>query len=161
TLRPELEGSADAIARLRREIALARSVTDPHICRLYDVGEHDGRVFLSMELLQGQTLAELVRGQGLALVEIERIVPQLIAGLSALHRASIIHRDFKTSNIIVVGERAVITDFGLARSLDPSDPRITLDSGFLGTPAYMAPEQVEARPATTASDVYSLGIVLF
>jgi tetratricopeptide (TPR) repeat protein len=165
TLRPELEGSADAIARLRREIALARSVTDPHICRLHDVGEHDGRVFLSMELLEGRTLAELVRGEGLPLADVERLAPQLVAGLGALHRASIVHRDFKTANVIVVGEgadaRAVITDFGLARSLDGNDARITIESGLLGTPAYMAPEQVEARPATKASDIYSLGIVLF
>jgi serine/threonine protein kinase len=89
TLRPELEGSADAIARLRREIALARSVTDPHICRLHDVGEHDGRVFLSMELLVGRTLAELVRAPGLV-VEVEHR-NQLIAGPGALiaHRSSI------------------------------------------------------------------------
>ncbi|HEX5061851.1 MAG TPA: serine/threonine-protein kinase [Kofleriaceae bacterium] len=161
TLRPELEGSADAIARLRREIALARSVTDPHICRLHDVGEHDGRVFLSMELLEGRTLAELVKAGGMALDEIERIAPQLVAGLGVLHRASIVHRDFKTSNVIVVGDRAVITDFGLARSVDAKDSRLTVESGLLGTPAYMAPEQVEARAVTPASDIYSLGVVLF
>jgi eukaryotic-like serine/threonine-protein kinase len=165
TLRPELEGSADAIARLRREIALARSVTDPHICRIHDVGVHDGRVFLSMELLEGRTLAELVRAPGLAIAEVERIAAQLVVGLGALHGASIIHRDFKTANVIVVGDgdgtRAVITDFGLARSLDSTDARLTIESGLLGTPAYMAPEQVEARPATKASDIYSLGIVLF
>ncbi|HUS27485.1 MAG TPA: protein kinase [Kofleriaceae bacterium] len=161
TLRPELEGSADAIARLRREIALARTVTDAHICRLHDVGEHEGRVFLTMELLDGGTLAELVRGNGLPIAEVERIAAQLVAGLGALHRASIIHRDFKTANVIVVGDRAVITDFGLARSLDAKDARLTIESGLLGTPAYMAPEQVEARPATKASDIYSLGVVLF
>jgi tetratricopeptide (TPR) repeat protein len=165
TLRPELEGSADAIQRLRREIALARSVTDSHVCRLHDVGEHEGRVFLSMELLVGRTLAELVGRHPLALDDVERIATQLIAGLGALHRASVIHRDFKTSNVIVVGEgagaRVVITDFGLARSVDAGDARITVESGMLGTPAYMAPEQVEARPATKASDIYSLGIVLF
>jgi tetratricopeptide (TPR) repeat protein len=165
TLRPELEGSADAIARLRREIALARSVTDPRICRLHDVGEQNGRVFLSMELLEGRTLAELVTKDGLGVDEVDRLAPQLIAGLGALHRASIIHRDFKTSNVIVVGRgaqaRAVITDFGLARSIDAKDARLTVESGLLGTPAYMSPEQVEARPATTASDIYSLGVVLF
>jgi tetratricopeptide (TPR) repeat protein len=161
TLRPELEGSADAIARLRREIALARMVTDAHVCRLHDVGEHEGRVFLTMELLDGKTLGELVRAKGMDVDEVERLAAQLIAGLGALHRASIIHRDFKTGNVIVVGDRAVITDFGLARSLEATDARLTIESGMLGTPAYMAPEQVEARPATKASDIYSLGVVLF
>src|SRR5687768_16876098 len=163
TLRPELEGSTEAIERLRREIALARNVSNPHICRLHDVGQHDGRVFLSMELLEGRTLAELVGDKPLAIDDVERIAAQLIAGLGALHRASIIHRDFKTSNVIVVGDgaRAVITDFGLARSMAAGDSRLTLESGLLGTPAYMAPEQVEARAATQASDIYSLGVVLF
>ena len=161
TLRPELEGSATAIERLRREIALARNVTNPHICRLHDVGEHDGRVFLTMELLDGRTLAEHVKSGGLPIVDVEWLAAQLIAGLGALHAASIIHRDFKTSNVIVVGERAVITDFGLARSVESTDQRLTLESGMLGTPAYMAPEQVEARAATTATDIYSLGVVLF
>jgi serine/threonine protein kinase len=165
TLRPELEGSADAIARLRREIALARVVTDRHICRLYDVGEHRRCVFLTMELLTGRTLAEIARQAPLAIEDVERIAAQLVTGLGALHRASIIHRDFKTSNVIVVGEgasaHAVITDFGLARSINANDARITMDAGLLGTPAYMAPEQVEARQATRASDIYALGIVLF
>jgi len=165
TLRPELEGSADAVARLRREIALARNVTNPHICRLYDVGEHDGRVFLTMELLRGRTLGEVIRQRELTILEVERLASQLVDGLAALHRASIIHRDFKTSNVIVVGEgdqaRAVITDFGLARSTSSEDVRLTHESSLLGTPAYMAPEQVEARPATAASDIYALGVVLF
>lgn len=165
TLRPELEGSTTAVARLRREIALARTVTDPHICRLHDVGEHEGRVFLTMELLEGRTLAEIVKQGQLSLEYVERIAKQLVKGLSALHAASIIHRDFKTSNVIVVdegqGARAVITDFGLARSMDAEDQRLTLESSMLGTPAYMAPEQVEARPAASASDIYSFGVVLF
>jgi tetratricopeptide (TPR) repeat protein len=166
TLRPELEGSATAIARLRREIALARNVTNPHVCRLHDVGEHAGRVFLTMELLDGRTLADIVKQRGaLPIAEVERVIAQLVDGLAALHRASIIHRDFKTSNVIVVevgaASRAVITDFGLARSADDGDKRLTLESSLLGTPAYMSPEQVETRPTTTASDIYSFGVVVF
>jgi tetratricopeptide (TPR) repeat protein len=166
TLRPELERSADAIARLRRELAVARTVTNRNVCRLYDVGEHEGRVFLTMELLEGKTLAELVARGPLSIEEVDRIAAQLVAGLGALHRAAIVHRDFKTANVILVGERAVITDFGLARSTHTGElasARITAsaDSTLLGTPAYMAPEQVEARPATQASDTYALGVVLF
>jgi tetratricopeptide (TPR) repeat protein/predicted Ser/Thr protein kinase len=165
-LRPELEGSAEAIARLRRELAVARTVTNANVCRLYDVGEHEGRAFITMELLEGKTLADVVQHGPLVIDEVERIAAQLVAGLWALHRAALVHRDFKTANVILVGNRAVITDFGLARSTDASEPgtaRITVsaNSTLIGTPAYMAPEQVEARPATQASDIYALGVVLF
>ena len=166
-LRPELEGSAQAIERLRREIALARTVTNPHVCRLHDVGEHERRVFLTMEMLEGETLAERIKRSPLSPHEVETFATQLVEGVAALHRAGIIHRDFKSSNVIVVGEgetaRAVITDFGLARSVErgEGDAHLTAESSLLGTPAYMAPEQVEARPATQASDIYSFGVVLF
>jgi len=109
-----------------------------------------------MELLEGSRLAT-----PLPLDRLDDVARQLVRGLAALHAAGVVHRDFKTSNIILVGERAVITDFGLARSMDDSDAKLTLDSGLLGTPAYMSPEQVEGRPATPASDVYALGVVLF
>ena len=154
TLRAELEGSSIALERFRREIALARRVTDPHVCRVFDVGEHAGRVFLTMELVDGKPLAGPV-----PLAELERVAPQLVRGLAALHAAGIVHRDLKTANVLY-SDRAVITDFGLARSID-QDGALTLDSGLLGTPAYMAPEQVEGRVATAASDVYALGVVLF
>jgi tRNA A-37 threonylcarbamoyl transferase component Bud32/tetratricopeptide (TPR) repeat protein len=163
TLKPELEKSADAIARLRREITLARAVTNAHVCRVFDVGEHAGRVFLTMELLDGPTLADRIKQGRLPLTEVERIAGQLVAGLGALHRESIVHRDFKTANVILVGERAVITDFGLALSTTGNDAKLTAtdDASLIGTPAYMAPEQVEARPATASSDIYALGVVLF
>ncbi|HUS27484.1 MAG TPA: protein kinase [Kofleriaceae bacterium] len=163
TLKPELEGSAQAIARLRREITLARAVTNAHVCRVYDVGEQEGRVFLTMELLEGETLAERVKRGPLPVSDVERIAAQLVEGLSALHRVSVVHRDFKTSNVMLVADRAVITDFGLARSMETDSPRVTMsdEKGLLGTPAYMAPEQVEGRAATVASDIYALGVVLF
>ena len=162
-LKPELAGSSEAVERLRREIALARKVTNAHVCRLHDVGEHAGRVFLTMELLDGVTLAEHVKASGpLPLDEVEDLVAQLVDGLAALHAAGIVHRDFKTANTILVGKRAVITDFGLARSVDAGhDASLTAEATLLGTPAYMAPEQVEGRAATPASDIYALGVVLF
>ena len=162
TLRPEHEGSTIALERFRREMAFARKVTNEHVCRLHDVGEHDGRVFLTMELLEGTTLAaRLADGGVLALDEIERLAVQLVEGLGALHAAGIVHRDFKPGNVMLVGERAVITDFGLARSMVDRDVALTAESGMLGTPAYMAPEQVEGRAVTPATDVYALGVVLF
>src|ERR1043165_3668787 len=155
TLRPELASSSHAIERFRREIAVARKVTDRHVCRTHDVGEHNGRVFLTMELLEGETLAERVRARGpLPMAEVEAIALQLTPGLAALHDAAVVHRDFKSANVILVQkdgvERAVITDFGLARSSDDRDAKLTTESGLLGTPAYMAPEQVEGREATPA-----------
>ena len=163
TLRPELERSAMAMERLRREIMLARKVTNAHICRLHDVGEHEGRVFITMELLDGKTLSEVLAERGTVPVEeVARIARQLVDGLAALHAHGIVHRDFKTSNVMLVGERAVITDFGLARSIEPDAlASLTVEASMLGTPAYMAPEQVEGRPATPACDIYALGIVLF
>jgi len=162
-VRPELERSAMAMERLRREIMLARKVTHAHICRLHDVGEHEGRVFITMELLSGKTLSEVVAERGaLPVAEVTRIARQLVDGLAALHAHGIVHRDFKTSNVMLVGERAVITDFGLARSIQPDAmASLTVEAAMLGTPAYMAPEQVEGRPATPASDIYALGVVLF
>jgi len=154
-MKPELAQSSVALERFRREISLARRVTDPHVCRVFDVGEIDGRVFLTMELLDGKPLLG-----PLSIDELDRIAPQLVHGLAALHAAGIVHRDFKTANVMIVGDRAVITDFGLARSIE-QDSHLTIDGGFLGTPAYMAPEQVEGRVATFASDVYALGVVLF
>ena len=163
-LRAELAGSTVARARFRREMALARKVTSAHVCRLHDVGEHDGGVFLTMELLEGRTLAEHLRGADpLTVAEVERIAAQLVAGLAALHAAGVVHRDFKPGNVMVTdgGRRAVITDFGLARAAADGDVAVTAELGLLGTPAYMAPEQVEGRPATPASDVYALGVTLF
>jgi tRNA A-37 threonylcarbamoyl transferase component Bud32/tetratricopeptide (TPR) repeat protein len=163
TLRPELERSAIAIERLRREIGLARKVTHPNVCRLHDVGEHAGRVFLTMELVDGDALSSrIASGGALSIDDVDRIARQLVDGLAALHAVGIVHRDFKTANVIATADRVVITDFGLARSLRPDrDASLTAESSLLGTPAYMSPEQVEGREATPASDIYALGVVLF
>ncbi len=165
-LKPALAGSPSAVERLVRELALARKVTHPGICRLHDVHQHDDRAFLSMELLAGESLADRLRRGPLPAPELDDLARQLVAALATLHAAGVVHRDLKSGNIMLVpgdaGVRAVVTDFGLARSLVPAgDARLTGDGTMLGTPAYMAPEQVEGREATPASDIYSLGVVLF
>ena len=164
------DSSAEAVARLKSEVTLARRITHRNVCRIHEFAAHRPKgeepiFFFTMELLQGVTLSELLASRGpLPEAEVLEIVVQLAAGLDAAHRAGVIHRDFKSANVFVEpGEhpRVVITDFGIARAIEPG-PRISEASGaLLGTPAYMAPEQVDGRDAVPASDLYALGIVTF
>lgn len=176
TVRPEVARDETAIERFKREIQLARKVTHPNVCRIFDVSHHRGEdprgaaIFLTMELLPGETLAERLRRTGpippdLALP----IVRQIAEALHAAHQAGVVHRDLKPGNVILAegrgGVRAVVTDFGLARrekSLeDPRGADLTGAAGVVGTPAYLAPEQIEGKESTPAVDIYALGIVLY
>lgn len=166
-----LHGGATAderdVARLRREVQLARRVTHPNVCRIYDAGRHEDILFVTMELLEGDTLTAHIAARGrLAPSEAEHILRQLCAGLQAAHDAGIIHRDFKSGNVMLVRRgsdvRAVITDFGLARTAAPSLDALASHAGrIVGTPAYMAPEQIEGAELTAAVDIYALGVVAF
>ncbi|MBV9497199.1 MAG: protein kinase [Acidobacteria bacterium] len=175
-IRPEIASNARILERFRREIQLARRVTHPNVCRIYDVSHHLARseagelerriIFVSMELLHGRTLASELRERGrMSAHEAWPIVRQMAAGLDAAHAASIVHRDFKSANVMLVsgstGLRAVITDFGLAHETDTEDTRLTASGMMVGTPDYMAPEQIESGPISPATDVYALGVVLF
>lgn len=224
-IRPDVAASERASERFRREIQLARKVTHPNVCRIFDLGLHHGEngdaLFLTMELLRGETLSSFVkRNAPLPVSQALPLVRQVADGLSAAHRAGVVHRDFKSSNVLLVREpgmeksasqsarepsrrnsesqpasrrgpdgaepenwrvehgldatpgralhstagtslRAVITDFGLARSSEPSDPSISGTQGFAGTPAYMAPEQVRGDETTAASDIYAFGVVMY
>ncbi len=176
TVRPEAAADSMAVERFRREIQLARKVTHPNVCRIFDVYYHrpaggggPAVIFLTMELLVGETLATRLRGDGpLPAGEVLAIARQICLGLDAAHQVGVIHRDLKPGNIVLVpgrgGWRAVVTDFGLARldgGNDPAAPTLTVAGGLVGTPAYLAPEQVEGGEITTAVDVYALGIVLY
>ncbi len=178
TVRPDIASDSKAIDRFKREINLARKVTHANVCRTFDLFHHQSLIpgvpdlhFLSMELLDGETLAARLRRQGrMTAAEALPIILQLAHGLDAAHRATIIHRDFKSQNVILVphegdeGVRAVITDFGLAY-LAAGDQSISHQqssrSDFVGSPPYMAPEQVEGGEVTPASDVYALGVVMY
>jgi hypothetical protein len=157
-------------ARLAREVVLARRVTHPGVCRVFDVAHErvlGGTVpFVTMELLRGSTLAQHLTGAGpLPLVGVLGFVEQLAAALDAAHAAGVVHRDLKPGNVIIAAghpARVVITDFGLARAVTPvRGARVATTHHFVGTPAYMAPEQVLEKPATTATDIYALGLILF
>jgi serine/threonine-protein kinase len=149
----------DALERFRNEIRVARRVSHPNVCRVYDVGEVDGLTFLSMEYVDGEDLTSLLRRIGRLVgdraLEIAR---QICAGLGAAHREGVLHRDLKPANIMLDGRgRVVITDFGLASLAE----RVEGFEARNGTPAYMAPEQLAGQEATALSDVYSLGLVLY
>lgn len=178
--RPEISENEHALERFRREIALARQVTHPNVCRIFDVfrvelppkypgGAPRRTLFLTMELLTGESLAaRLHRAGPLDPEEALPLIGDMASGLAAAHRAGVIHRDFKSANVVLVQEearlRAVITDFGLARGLlaDEVHPETITHSGtVVGTPTYMAPEQLTGGLVTEASDAYSLGIVIY
>jgi hypothetical protein len=174
TMRPELAADPRALDRFKREIHLARKVTHPNVCRIFDFGVHTtgdgGQVpFLTMELLDGPTLSQhLSRVGRLAPRDAMPIIDQLTSALEAAHEAGVVHRDFKPANVVLLdtrsgGWKAVVTDFGVARAFDGDDLAATHTGarGLVGSPAYMAPEQVEGRPAGPPADLYGLGVVLF
>ena len=183
TILPDKLREADAVSRFRREVQLARRVTHPNVCRIFDLFRHRPDVehaqetlFVTMELLHGKTLAERLEERGP--IEIQEALPilrQLASALAAAHELGIVHRDLKPGNIIMVNSgranaavRAVITDFGLAlQSFDSNAATLSTQTtmlterGLLGTPTYMAPEQLQGQRATIASDVYALGLVIY
>jgi eukaryotic-like serine/threonine-protein kinase len=178
TLRAHLTWDLAAIGRFQKEIQLARKVTHNNVCRVLetgllesDVSGHANLPFFIMELLHGETLARRIRRTGrLSREEAFPIAVQMAQGLQAAHSAGIVHADFKSGNVILVpgerAERAVITDFGLSRITPTPDAsgatRARYDDGHMeGTMAYMSPEQMSGGAVTTASDIYSFGIVLF
>ncbi len=148
----------DRLERFYAEVRIARQVSHPNVCRVYDVGEIHGRHYLSMEYVDGEDLASLLKRIGRLppdkALEISR---ELCAGLSAAHDRGVLHRDLKPANVMVDGRgRARITDFGLA--VAASD---VVEGEVSGTPAYMAPEQLAGKGASVRSDVYALGLVLY
>lgn len=190
-IRQESAFDSGVFERLRREVQLARRVTHPNVCRVFDLGRHQqqGRdyIFLTMELIKGETLsARLKRTGKIPPPEAAVIAVQLCQALDAAHQAGILHRDFKTGNVMLLGffappgtapptgsqsseqVRAVVTDFGIARLMRPLDNSLappatgTLTHGLIaGTPAYMSPEQLLGEKLSPASDIYSLGLVLY
>jgi serine/threonine-protein kinase len=162
-IRKELAAVPGMIERFRREVKLARRVTHKNVARTFDIGEHDGDRFLTMELVEGEMLgARLARKGRLPLSEVVTIAVDVCAGLAAAHAAGVLHRDLKPENVILARDgRAVITDFGIARAACEGELGRT-GGGMVGTPAYMAPEQVEgSRDIDARADLYALGAMLF
>ena len=181
TILPKIAVDERLVNMFKREVHLARQVTHANVCRIFDVYRHKPRagaaagqevLLLAMELLHGENLADRLRREGrLSTSEILPLVRQMAAGLGAAHQAGVVHRDFKSHNVMLVkpsapGQetRVVITDFGLARR-SSQEERTSLSMSdaneISGTPAYMAPEQVEGGPVTPATDIYALGVVMY
>ncbi len=154
-----VERGTPHIDRMLTETKLARQVSHPNVCRVYDIGEWKERHFLSMEYIDGEDLASLIRRIGhLPRQKALDIARQLCAGVDAAHQLGILHRDLKPSNVMLDGNgRVRVTDFGLAVAA----AQLVGGEARAGTPAYMAPEQLDGREATVRSDVYALGLVLY
>ena len=147
--------------RLLREARIAARLSHPNVVRIYDTGEEGGRPYIVMELVDGESLAELVHREGpLAPEQAVHLVLQACAGLEAAHQAGLVHRDVKPGNLLLSRDGVLkIADFGIARAHDAT--RLTLTGTVLGTAAYLAPEQALAEEVTAAADVYALGAVLY
>lgn len=170
TIRPDLAQSTAVIERFRREVKQSRAISHPNVCRIHelfcDVSPSGAKVwFLSMEFLDGCTLSEHVRHNGPVKPALAfNLLEQIVSGLNAAHANGVIHRDLKTSNIMLVSGtlghlRAVITDFGLATNVLRREGGL-LEHGGQGTPDFMAPEQIETGEVTALADEYALGVIL-
>ena len=155
----KLEKDSSALSRFHSEVRVARQVSHPNVCRVFDIGEIENRHFLSMEFIDGDDLSSLLRRIGRLpsdkAIEISR---QLCFGLAAIHEAGILHRDLKPANVIIDSKgKARITDFGIAGI----EAELTGGEIRVGTPAYMSPEQITGKEVSQKSDIYSLGLLLY
>ncbi len=150
----------DAIERFRREVKLTRKIMHPNVARMFDIGEHDGDKFLTMELVEGTSLAQDL-GKPMTWERVREIGLQVCAGLGAAHAAGVIHRDLKPDNVLVEAAtgRLVITDFGIART--GMDANVTRVGEMIGTPRYMAPEQLACEALDARADLFAFGVMLY
>lgn len=172
TMLPATAIDERSLGRFRREIQYARRVAHPNVCRIHDLGQHrvegvnEPLVFVSMELVDGMTLSSLLhQKERLSEAEAMPIVTQIAAGLEATHAAGLIHRDLKPSNVMLTNDqtRIVLMDFGLARLSAPAtgELSITETGAIVGSPVYMAPEQLEDGEVSPATDIYAFGAVIY
>jgi serine/threonine protein kinase len=147
--------------RFLREARLAARLAHPNVVRVFDVGENDGRPFIAMEYVEGETLAELIGRRGrLPPAEAARLGTQMCAGLAAAHAAGLVHRDVKPQNLLLGADGVLkLGDFGIAAGHEGT--RLTLDGTVLGTAGYLAPEQARGEQVTAAADIYAVGAVLY
>lgn len=171
-LRPEMTADPGMRARFEREARSAASLNHPNVVAVYDSGEEDGRAFLVMERLPGETLADRVRSGPVDPDWLRGVAADVLSALDAAHQRGIVHRDIKPGNILLDPDgRAKVGDFGIAkairdspagvRSTDPAAADLTAVGMLVGTVAYLSPEQIQGEPASPRSDLYGLGVVLY
>ncbi|WP_166830592.1 bifunctional serine/threonine-protein kinase/formylglycine-generating enzyme family protein [Thalassoroseus pseudoceratinae] len=153
------------LARFRWEAQAAAKLSHPGICSVFDFGEFSNRPYITMAYINGKPLSQFIGGDELSQKEIMQIVRDIADALQHSHSMGVIHRDLKSGNVMINEEgKPIVTDFGLARKVDQSEEsRITREGALLGTPGYMAPEQVEAdvQKIGPATDIYALGVILY
>ena len=158
-------GDEEARKRFWREARAAASVNHPNICQIYEIGEHEGRLFIAMELLSGEPLADLLREGPMSVSETIRVGLGILAALSALHSRGLIHRDLKPSNVFLTPHGVKLLDFGLARAIptgmDGTQADVTRTGMVMGTPRYIAPEQLTGEPIDGRCDLFATGVILF
>lgn len=160
-LRGDLESNDKFIRRFQREAKAVSDLSHPNIVEVYDVGEEEGQHYIVMEYIDGRTLKQLIQKRGaLTVAEVIDIMTQLTDGLSAAHEAYIIHRDIKPQNIMILDNGMIkITDFGIAMTMNAT--QLTQTNSVMGSVHYLPPEQASGHTATTKSDIYSAGILMY
>jgi hypothetical protein len=164
-LRPDLGVDPDVQRRFEVEARAAARLSHPNVVAIYDTGEDAGRAYIVMERLPGDTLGDRMAAGPMHQAWLRRLALQVLAALGAAHAAGIVHRDIKPGNILMAADgRAKVADFGIATSterLAGSAGDLTATGMVIGTPAYLAPERIDGRPATPQSDLYALGVVMY
>ena len=161
-LRPDRVVSQDFVLRFLREAKAIGRISHPNIVTVYDVGQDHGTIYIAMEYLEGRPLNEVIKGRTVPVDETVEMCVQVAEALGYAHRQGITHRDIKPSNIILTPDNRIkLTDFGIARIEDPDAAQQTQAGDILGTPVYMAPEQVMGQTADGRTDLYALGVIVY
>ena len=169
-VRPEFARRTDFRERFQREARAVSALNHPHICGLYDIGEHNGLDYLVMEYVEGESLAALLKRGTLPVAQALQYSAETAGALAAAHARGIVHRDLKPANIMITAAGVKVLDFGLAKRSDRAESQdaatVTMEAEtsagqILGTVAYMSPEQAEGRPLDARSDIFSLGVVMY
>jgi len=160
-LKPEIAADKKTVQRFSNELRTARRVSHHNVCRLHDLHEEAGVLYITMEYVRGEDLKALIRRMGtLTVGKAVSVARQVAEGMAEAHKLGVVHRDLKPSNVMIDREgNAKIMDFGIARSLATGG--VTADGAMVGTPEYMSPEQVDGRDVDGRSDIYSLGVILY
>jgi serine/threonine protein kinase len=161
-LRSDMAVDPELRRRFEAEARAAAGLAHPNVVAVHDTGEQDGVPYIVMERLAGRTVADEIAEGPLEPARVRRVAREVLAALDVAHRAGVVHRDIKPGNLLLTPDSSVkVGDFGIAKAAETQPGDLTATGQVIGTPAYLAPERLEGRPATARSDLYSLGVVLY